>query len=208
MEKIKKFQVLAITLAVCLVASLSFNAYQFLNCDGETSVTKTFTRQHKTYIRPDGIVQINATFDWSGSNLTMTIKVNDDDFFWADYIGLVFDTDKDGNLFEEVAYLLDAGNMTSPLPSGNRLEDWGGIYEIPVQLHPDPSPWHTCTFTEGEGYTFNIEIPKDKINFTQRMLTHVCYWDADADLDASLELPLQVAKEKAIVWFEFEVYKP
>lgn len=203
-----KFKIAVPVLIVCLVASLSFNAYQFLNCDGENSMTKTFTRQCKSYIRPDGIVQINATFDWSGSNLTMTIKVNDNDSI-ADYIGLVFDTDKDGNLFEEVAYLLDSYNQTPPCPETNHLEDWGGIYTLPILLHPDPSPWHTCTFTEGEGYTFNIEIPKDRINFDTRMLTHVCFWDSNAYWAASVKggFPLQVAKEKGIIWFEFEVYK-
>jgi len=206
--EMSKIKMAGLVLTVCLVASLSFNVYQFLNCDGETSMTKTFTRQHKNYIRLDGIVQINATFDWSGSNLAMTIKVKDNDSI-ADYIGLVFDTSKDGNLFNDYAYLLGSYNDTPPRPETNHLEDWGGIGTSAVILHPLPSPWHTCTFTEGEGYTFNIEIPKDRMHFDTRMLTHVCFWDSDAYWAASVKggFPLQVAKEKGIVWFEFEVYE-
>lgn len=195
--KMSKFQLMASVLTVCLAVSLGFNIYQFLDCNGETSVTKTFTRHHKTYIRPDGVVRINATFDWSGSNLTITIQVNDDEYCSHDYIGLVFDRNKDGSLFDEVAFLLGAGNKTSPFPSGVRLEDWGGLIEPPFTIAPKSSPWHTCTFTEDEGYTFDIEMSKAEINFTIPMLTHLCFFDQDAYR--------WTTQMRAVVWFEFEV---
>lgn len=197
-------KLLSLVLAVCLAVSLGFNIYQFLNCNSETSVTKTFVWIGKNYVREDGVVSINATFDWSGSNLTIVILINDDELSGGDYVGLVFDKDKDENLFDEVAYLLASNNKIPPHDWTNKLEEWGGIYTAPVLLPPKPSPYHNCTFTE-DGYTFNIEISKTEINFTRPMLTHLCFFDADAYGSASREIPLQEAREKAIVWVVFEV---
>jgi hypothetical protein len=206
--KMSRFKVMALVLAVCLAVSVAFNIYQFLNDGGyggcETSETRTFVWIGKKYIRDDGVVRVKATFDCSGSNLTMVIHVNDDDYILPDYIGLVFDKDKDGDLFDEVAYLLYAGNKIPPEPSGNWLEEWGGIRISPVLLPPEPSPYHNCTFAE-DGYTFNIGIPKTEINFTKPMLTHLCFYDDDAFFDASWNFTRQEANEKAVVWVEFEV---
>lgn len=206
--EVPKFEIVVPTLIICSMASLAFGFHQFLNIRDETCVTKTFTWTGKNYITSNGVVRVNATFDWSSSNLTMVIWVNEDedDFCTHDCIGLVFDKDGDGDLFDEIAYWLGAGNIIPPIPSTNRLADWGGIYTVPIQEPPKPSPYHNCTFTES-GYTFNIGIPKTEINFTRPMFTHLCFFDQQAQHYAIISggMSLPEARIEAVVWVQFEV---
>jgi hypothetical protein len=195
----KALMVLFLVLVACLTL-----AFSWLN-QSNNGQAKSFNWNDKNYIRGDGLVRANLTLDWHGDNLTITLWINDDDFQPYDYVGLVFDADKDGDLFDEVAYLLYAGNCTPAHPQANRLEEWGGIYKSPVKLPPEPSAYHYCTFADG--YTFHVEIPKKEVNFTEPMLMHFCFFDEDAYSKAFGNCSDIDAKKEAVVWDRFEVGK-
>lgn len=197
----------------CLVASLSFSAYQFLNrCEpsepeAETEcMSKTFVfyemnrypfygaDYRKLILNSTEFLRVEITFNWTTDDLMVTASVNDDDYHHYDYLGLAFDANQDG-YFEKI-YRLDAYNYTVPQNFGLRLTSYGGITWL-AQGMPHPSSYHYCTFNSS-GYFFHFWIPKETINFRQPMPVFLCF----GDLDASLIIP---DWEPATAYWQFEV---
>jgi len=200
----RKQKILVIVLVACLAVSLFFNAYQYFNGCNEKSASYSFVWQ-KNYIR-SGLVRMEVTFDWSTDDLKMIVEVNDNDSdsYGADYIGLVFDTNRNEDLYDELGFVLYAANMVPYKPRANKLEDWGGLRTSEIEMPPIPSPYHTCTFNNETGYVFHIAISKENINFERHMLMHLCFFDRDAwwgsPPRSTYELNVQ-----SVVWVQFEV---
>jgi len=183
-----KFKIVVPVLIVCLVASLSFNAYQFLNCDGENSVTKTFVYE---WVYSDvvgdrcqkilnGTLRLEITFKWLEQDLSIVAKINDDDYLFIDILGLVFDRSGNGVIDwgqEDRPYMLYASNYTYCHQTylGYQGE---GIIRSYDPLRPKPSSYHTCVFTE-EGYTFDIKIPKSELSDVKANMVYVYYQDGN-----------------------------
>ncbi len=120
---------------------------------------------------------MEAVFNWKTENLSIKVTVNDDDY-GNDRLGLFFDRNHDGVL---------AWNST-PTEYGYCLGYWNSSHKyaqiaktgavITPKCAPDyPSPYHTCTYKENVGYTFNVSIPKKEINFETSMLVHICFYE-------------------------------
>jgi len=120
---------------------------------------------------PSGL-RMEFNFSWVGENLSITAKIND--FGDATGLGLFFDVNGDGEI--------------RPFESGgifyvNNKFHWGllgenGFAIIPLIPPEYPSPYHTCTFELGVGYTYNISLPirEDLTND----LIHVCYMGSES----------------------------
>jgi len=198
MEKIKKFQILAIMLTVCLATSLAFNVYQFLNreCEpSETSGAKTFVYEWS----PGELVvlgqqkitnetlRLELTFKWEEEALSINATINDNDYDTLDYMSLVFD--RNGNEvidvgLEDGPYIFFAGNLTCT--AYIILDKTGKVYGI-TYLPPKESTYHNCTFTEGEGYTFNIRIPKSELSEVKANMVHFYFTDKNVPSLEELE---------------------
>jgi hypothetical protein len=165
-------------LTVCLAVSLFFNGYLYYE------LTRPTEHQSPTFFSfvwssereqniTEGPLYINMTFERIGENLSVIIKINDDDYNVMDSYGgekpdalfIVFDSyanDTTGsiNLNDTFYYyLLRPDNTTT---EGPRLF-------LDCQLNPHIfmsglssfklSDFHTCTFKPNEGYMFNCTFP-------------------------------------------------
>jgi len=102
-------------------------------------------------------LEIGIDIEWETGNISIVIKVNDDDYDDEDYIGLVFDHNQNGYIdYGDQPYGLWANNMTAPAPSSAILLEHGffGFAEVPPRQGPQE-----CTFDPDEGYTFKIQFP-------------------------------------------------
>ena len=184
MEKIKKFQILAIILTVCLVASLSFNAYQFLNRCGENTNAKTFVYEwpHGSSVFgqqliANGTLRLEITFNWEEDALSINATINDDAYSEGGGIGLVFDRSGNGFIdigFVDRPYLLGTDNTTMPRDIALCKD---GKIKCLAFWSPERSPYHNCTFNETEGYTFNIRIPKGELSTVKANMVYFYYID-------------------------------
>jgi hypothetical protein len=188
-----RWRLLSIVLASCLAVSLGFNLYTYLTDLGYFKESRVFgfewpaTQQNIT----EGTLRIEAFFDWQSDRLNMTVNVNDDDYYGAnDYLGLVFDKNRDESFYNDPPFILYGNNLTIDqiysylLPDG-RLGKAGVI--------PHRSPYHTCTFNNQTGHTFRISIPKHEINFTLPMRAHLVFYEAS---------PVKLSEW---VWVRFEL---
>jgi len=123
----------------------------------------------------NGTLWINVTWTWQTENLSMTVKVNDDDLHYLDYVGIAFDRNyngvieslgKDGGALGFFPYNQYWGGLLGPL---------GGISFASGGL--SPSKYHTCTFTNETGYEFRISLPKTLFTIDHPILMHLCYRD-------------------------------
>jgi hypothetical protein len=210
LAEVSKLKVAVSLLATCLAASLFFNIYPLLVNDCKISesedLSATFVFFDMNRISPSSpeyrkfilnsteFVRMEVTFSWETDNLTVSAKVNDDEYHPRDYLGLAFDPDEDG-LFESV-YWLSAANYTINIHDFAYITTYGGIESLACTV-PYPSTWHYCTFNSS-GYFFHFSIPKATINFHPSILTHLCFCDTDAITPGK-------SFEAATVYWEFEV---
>jgi len=187
-----KFKIAVPMLIVCLVASLSFNAYQFLNCDSENSEAKTFVYEwvYSDFVGDrrqkmlNGTLRLEITFKWLEQNLSIVAKINDDDrddYLFIDMLGLVFDRSGNGVIDwgqEDRPYMLYASNYT--YYDNTYLGYQGeGVIRSYWPLGPTPSSYHNCTFKEDVGYTFDITIPKSQLSDVKANMVYVYYQDGN-----------------------------
>jgi len=186
MGKVGKWQVLSLILVICLGVSIGFNVYQYFSAFkvfdvSESSRAFVFLWPPNDQEIVDGTLRIEAVFSWKTENLSITVKVNDDDCYVSDILasdclGVRFDSDKSGKIegVADPSYVFFPTNYYYPphvcAVSEFRI-DW-------AELPPSPSPYHTCTFNNGTGYTFEISFPKGIINFQWPMLVHLGFQEA------------------------------
>jgi hypothetical protein len=189
MGKVGKWQVLSSALAVCLGFSIGFNVYQHSISSGLFNISSgrafVFLWPPNDQEIVDGTLRMEVVFSWETENLHATVKVNDDEYCAGDYIGLVFDSNKNGDLFDDLSlYALYAGSIyvgqEFSLYQGSNVRLTEAGY-MGTGGNPDPSPYHTCTFNNETGYTFEISLPKETINFHWPMLLHMCFWDLNLE---------------------------
>ena len=118
-------------------------------------------------------------FTWDNESLFITARINGDDcyehetdYYGHDWLGLAFDTDNDGYIrgwtngfeYRDLSFVLAAGNWSindAFLTLGGQVI--GGT-ACPVDY---PSRYHTCKFHKETGYTFNINIPRTKLDVAE-----------------------------------------
>ena len=150
----------------------------------------------------NGTAIMEIQWRWLPDTLEMIVKVNDDDFdnkSCCDTLGLLFDSDNDGNLSRELwpAYtqediddhgvFITATNVSmvigncviNPVPY-----DYYGIVigqKVPFGgPNPDFIAWLNssyCLYREGEGYTFKVSIPIEVINVKSPTPLHISFTD-------------------------------
>jgi len=191
MEQIKKFQILALTLTVCLAASLFFNVYLLLNTSHTTAKTFVYEWFYAGQVGGflpiqmilNGTLHLEITFKWAENYLSIIAKINDDDRHDFDMLGLVFDKNGNGVIDwgqGDEPYMLYASNCThySCTYLGYRGEGIIRCYSLEI---PPPSSYHTCVFAE-EGYTFDIKIPKSHFSKVAADMVYVYYQDWNIQL--------------------------
>jgi len=162
-------------LAVCLVVSLFFNGYLYYD------LTRSAEHQSPTFFSfvwspeaqniTEGPLYINMTFERIGENLSVTIKINDDDYCVTgsggtgpDALLLWFDVNGDGY----ISWPGDPGSTYYWLKPNNRtlfdvIVDPYNLTLGPIQPsatgYETESPFHTCVFMPEEGYIFNCTFP-------------------------------------------------
>ena len=154
-------------LTVCLAVSLFFNGYLYYE------LTRPTEHQSPTFFSfvwspeqqniTEGPLYINMTFERIDENLSVIIKINDDDYHAGggeqcpDFLLIVFDFDGDGEADLGMGYWFTSDNRTMTSGSfGWELEK--GV-TIAAMLSTRLSVLHTCTFKAGEGYVFNCTFP-------------------------------------------------
>jgi len=121
---------------------------------GHVNSTKSFVFEWPPWEQTivNGTLRMELTFSWQGENLSIIVKINDDEYSEWDCLALAFDFDGDGT--PDFGLNLYANGYKHPgiLASNNRIED-------PFLYAPTPSEYHTCVFEPEIGYTFNILFP-------------------------------------------------
>jgi len=169
-------------LTLFLVLSASLNIVQFLSglhsSSGEGKYVFSFNNAPNI---KNGTLTINVKqMDWQPEKIVMKVIVDDDG--GGSYLGVAFDTDGDGRCIGEPAFCLGVDNKTWNTTCYVGLS---GKLEFP-SVGPKPSPYHTCTFVEGVGYIFNIELPREiklrlayeeiTLPINPPVLTHLVYF--------------------------------
>jgi hypothetical protein len=182
----RKLELAAITLSVCLLASLLFSAYLYSRLlERQQAHHSTFfsfvfspTMQNIT----TGNLYLNLTFDTYLENLTVKAKVNADNYDSNAVLALQFDSDNNGTIgiregtdehgdryytyffrTDDLQFLLEANNLT--LLSDSTFWGWYADGTIYMARSPPFSGWaelessfHFCTYENGV-YTFNFTFP-------------------------------------------------
>lgn len=168
-------------LPIALSILLGFGVYQFFyasSLHAPESVIRSYVFYlHNDYIRNGTSVRIEILFDWQAENLSTTVTVNDDEYNEWDYVGLVFDVNKNGKIdygYDDEPCIVHANNLTRTR-KGVFLQEHGLLNW--VMIDPMPSSFHTCTFVEGIGYTFKICLPRQVIGVEPPMPMHICFVD-------------------------------
>jgi len=176
--------ILKFALAVVLVASLFLNIlltfgllsnYQSGRSVGNSLAFAWSPLQQKVV---NGTLWINVTWMWQTENLSMTVKVNDDDYHDSDNVGLAFDGNRNGVIEED--FRIDGGAaafFADNKSCGGELVK-GGCGIAFFSIGPSPSKYHTCTFNNQTGYQFKISFPKALFKIDHPILTHLIFIDA------------------------------
>jgi len=114
----------------------------------------------------NGTLRMELTFSWNEENLSIIAKINDDEYSWLDYLGLIFEPLEHGGL------MLFAENFTI----SGALQSNGFLAYL--AFVPEPTNFHRCFFQPSIGYTFNFSIPFSTLG-TQSDLIYVCFFDAN-----------------------------
>lgn len=165
-----KFEIVMLLLAVGLAVSLFFNGFLYyeltrpLEHQSPTFFSFVFNRIPVLHTITNETLYVNMTFEKIGENLSVIVRINDDDFdkpqggpHLPDYLLIVFDFDGDGKANLGSGYWFTSHNRTMyPGSFGWELEK--GV-TIAAAVGTSQSVLHTCTFKVGEGYVFNCTFP-------------------------------------------------
>ena len=164
--EMSRFKLAFVVLLVCLCVSVSFNVYQFL---GAEHSPKTFVF---TWVWDEKEYRMELAFDTvptlSGANLSITAKINEDQYYYRDSLNMLFDGDGDGEFKHgDPAYIFYVDNT---MHWGFLDEGWRMGFPL---CFPDQSPYHTCTF-DSSGYTFKINFPLEELKLKNDLI-YVAY---------------------------------
>jgi len=192
MKSIKnnRLMVLSIILSGVLVVSLLGNiflAYYHIQLTRpQNKALNFFWTLEEQNITVGKVFWLNFTFMNVAENLSITVKANDDDNEIGCSLIMVFDRSRNGRIDY---YVTDYGNperlVDTPYEfrSNNKtITPWilvkpkGEIIGLSVG-ESRTSPWHTCTFLNQTGFTFNISLPLDEIGPTG--IVYAIFWDRD-----------------------------
>lgn len=161
--EMSRFKLAFVVLLVCLCVSVSFNVVQYLGTEhSPKTFVFTWTQDEKEY-------RMTLTFETvptlTGANLSITAKINKDQYHYRDSIVLAFDQDGDGEIKSgDPGFELNVDNTTHWIFLGS-----GSSYSEP-DCNPFPSPYHTCTFDNDTGYTFNINFPLEELKLENDLI--------------------------------------
>jgi hypothetical protein len=175
-----------VILVSALVFSLLFSillGYMLLNIrSSENNPNGSWTRTFSFWWGPEeqnitsgnGILWMNFTFKTEGENLSITVKVNDDEGNGS--LIMVFDKNKNGKIdFWETDYghpeIHGIGDTPYEFDSDNKtMTPWIMVgpkgQSAFASVGRYSSPWHTCTFNNETGFTFNINLPLEEVGST------------------------------------------
>lgn len=128
----------------------------------------------------NGTLRVEISFQWKGENLTIIAKINDgkahgfyETLQPSSLLLLVFDRNGNGKL--DAASQHPTGPEPEPVTERPYLFfSTNNLFEDDAQLSYTvgiirtsgitvKSPYHTCTFKEGIGFTYKISIPKTEL---------------------------------------------
>lgn len=182
----KCWRLLSLALAICLGFSIGFNVYKHFSASDSENWQFVFTWGPDVQTIVPYTLVLKMNFTWDNESLFITARVNDDDcyehetdYYGHDWLGLAFDTDNDGYIHGyggDRAFVLAAGNWSIDDAFLNLGGQVIGGYSCFVDY---PSPYHACTFDKETGYTFNINIPKTKLDIADLKYrrVHVSFTD-------------------------------
>jgi len=156
-----KFKLAFMVLLACLCVSVGFNVLQYLGTEHSPTTfvfTWTWKREYRMELAFDTVPTL------SGANLSITAKINEDQYHYTDSLDILFDQDGDGEFKSwDPAFVLYVDNT---IHRGFLYQNWS--ISIP-QHNPLPSPYHTCTF-DSSGYTFKINFPLEELNLKNDLI--------------------------------------
>ena len=176
----------------------NLNGQAIFSADAEADkqVTSVFTSTNYTWMNftftwgPDtqriiqGEFQLKICMRWNNDNNRITkiiITANDDDYNAGDYVGLVFDTNKNGYIdSNDISRGLFANNMTQP----SFLMENGFLAF--AECIPTQGP-QVVSFDPDNGYVFtippvnpvNLWFPMESMNIGSNNPLHICFYDRD-----------------------------
>jgi len=159
--EMSRFKLAFAVVLVCLCVSVSFNVVQYL---GTEHSPKTFVF---TWVWDEKEYRMDLAFDTvptlSGANLSITAKINRDQYQYGDSLDILFDLDGDGEF--------KSGNPVFVLHVDNTVNYgiFSGEWRISMPRTPVTSPYHTCTFDDS-GYTFKINFPLEELNLKNDLI--------------------------------------
>jgi len=164
----------SILLAILLV-TITITTYTTTELSAKT-YTFTWTKEQQSIV--NGTLCMEISFQWKNENLSIRVKINDGKPYGfggipnAGLLLLVFDRNGNGKIdgesphptgpepepSTEKAYAFSSSNLYW---EGCTLNYAVGIAK--VRSLPIKSPYHTCTFKEGVGFTYYISIPRAEL---------------------------------------------
>jgi hypothetical protein len=166
--------ILSLVLATALGTLLGFVLYSSFHFSQGSSgtVDLAFSWGPDRQRIMNGTFRLEVSMNFTGENMTMVIKANDDDYNEYDYVGLVFDTNGNGFIDHgDEPYGLYVNNLTGPtVLTDNGFLGW-------AQVRPIRGP-QNVTFSPEIGYTFVLGLSSLSFlrNGTNNQL-HMCFHD-------------------------------
>jgi hypothetical protein len=181
-------------LAIMMVSG-GFIYYTLTTSSSSGNPSEGWTTTHNFWWNPEeqnitsgkGPLWLNFTFGAKNGNLSIIVNVNDDDnaiLGLPDENGatlvLVFDANKNG----EIDYF--SQDRPYDFRANNKTEFAGNYSAISIgpngdctfpSLLPEPSPFHTCLFSNITGYSFNITLPLEDVGTTGMVYAIFVDWD-------------------------------
>jgi len=198
----RKWFILSSVLVVCLILSVGFNVYQYLDAPESSTPSSYVFYFYNDYIRNGTAVRMEVTFDWQVENLSMTVTVNDDEYnaldYDSDYLGIVFDQNNNGRIdfgLADQPAVFYANNRSRSESMGVYLLESGGL----TWPFIESVPCRTCTFNAETGYTFKKSFPRQAINVEPPTVVHICFDDIERSIEAA------IASQEPLVWVQFKV---
>jgi hypothetical protein len=182
--------VLSIVLAGVLVVSLFGN---IILAFYHVQLTRPHNKAMNFYWSPEEqnitvgkVFWLNFTFMNVAENLSITVKTNDDDNELGCRLIMVFDRNRNGRidynvigwseprLVVDTPYDFRSDNITN---TPNIVVKPKGEVMLLSDGYSSISPWHTCTYSNRTGFTFNISLPLDKVGPTG--IVYAIFYDPD-----------------------------
>jgi len=166
-----------VVISVALVSSLYAGHFSGL------PYSKSFTFASPPSAILNDTCWINITLKFFPAILEIAVKVNDDDCHpWGDTVSFIFDSDHNGvfrlNNLHDFAAWCSSGNLS--------------YYFLGFALEPDGLGGFRnssgvlgiindskCIYTQGQGYAFTMNIPRNLTNLDPPILVHMIFIDKD-----------------------------